>query len=414
MLISKKNNKGFSLVEVIVSMLVLSIVIGSVLTAFSLSAKSNAKTKKLQAAESMMEDLLELAGAVKDSSKYAETCAATFMGTKSTLPSSISTVENYKISGVQKGSYSFDIEISRDTQPAEYVNMNNEEVISFGASGGHSVLIDASREGNRFDPTNPLDTENGYDAMARNTFITLHKNEIDSRNVTRAEDPLDKMEDTDITALIDRDVLLMTEAVGTDKMQLAAYFTYKVPDDDIEDDDAGFILPVGTERYMFYEIFRSAEYDKADSPAAGAEKLDKVYVLFSPCAWENISLSNNVDVRIWDPDSLLGADVFLISQEDTAKTVDAMKDFNWAARFDSSKDIKVSFRKYDESDAKAPYRVDLYCPATLLGVETLSGVTAHSGKLIPEAADIRVEELTITIKDSAGNVLASDSIACLQ
>ena len=45
-MITKKNNKGFTLVEVIVSMLVLSIVISSVLTAFSLSAKANAKTKK--------------------------------------------------------------------------------------------------------------------------------------------------------------------------------------------------------------------------------------------------------------------------------------------------------------------------------------------------------------------------------
>ena len=61
MRIRKNKNKGFTLVEVIGSMLVLSITISSVLTAFSLSAKSNAKTKRIQGAESLMEDLLELA-----------------------------------------------------------------------------------------------------------------------------------------------------------------------------------------------------------------------------------------------------------------------------------------------------------------------------------------------------------------
>ena len=90
-MINKKNNKGFTLVEVIVSMLVLSIVISSVLTAFSLSAKANARTKKVQSAESLMEDLQELANAVKDSSQYVSTCE-TLYGTSATETQSLTEI----------------------------------------------------------------------------------------------------------------------------------------------------------------------------------------------------------------------------------------------------------------------------------------------------------------------------------
>lgn len=423
-MITKKNNKGFTLVEVIVSMLVLSIVISSVLTAFSLSAKANAKTKKVQNAESLMEDLLELASAVKDSSEYADKVAALFGGSKTvtqalsdTAP--IQTVEKCTVSGINKGSFSYNVEIVRDTEPAAYNDMNTTSVINFGATGSKSVLINASTKGTLFMPG---DTENGYDKMALDEFVDMRNSKIRTDNLALApgatptpEIDMNLMAPADyetaineIKAEIDRDVYLETVLKPSGKMELVAYFSYEASAD-IEFLD-------GVNRKLEYPFFYSGEFNKASDTMAGAEKIERVYLLYSPAEshWETSYLGADYDIRIYDEQALLAADVFIVCQEESTQTINSIlagKDLS--TRFnDATQNVKVSFAKRGASE-KSPARVDLYCPAEITcGV--LTNVTAHNHQMIAEGESIRVQELTITIKDSDGNQVASDVVACLQ
>lgn len=424
MLISKKNNKGFSLVEVIVSMLVLSIVISSVLTAFSLSAKANAKTKKAQSAESLMEDLMELAGAVKDSSEYADRVASLFGGTKTvtqalsdTAP--VETVEICEVSGISKGSYSYVVEISRDTNPVAYNKMNTTSVINFGETGSKSIMINASKEGTLLMPG---DTENGFDKMALDEFVDLRNSKIQSDNSSLGpgvtptpEIDLSVMSPTEyetaineVKSKIDRDVYIETVLKASGKMELVAYFSYEA--------DANLDLPAGVDRRLEYPFFNSGEFHKASDSTEGAEKIDRVYLLYSPAEshWETSLSSSDEDIRIYDEQQLLAADVFIVCQEESSPDIDsdlAKKDL--ATRFnDATQNVKVSFAKRGAAE-KAPARVDLYCPAEI-SCGVVENVTAHNHQMIAEAGEIRVQELTIKIKDSDGNEVASDTIACLQ
>ena len=409
MLISKKNNKGFSLVEVIVSMLVLSIVISSVLTAFSLSAKANAKTKKVQSAESLMEDLQELAGAVKDSSQYVSTCE-TLYGTSATETQTWTEavpVEKFEFD-VNKGSYTFKVEVIRDTKPADYTNMNNKQVLTFGESGSNAVMIDASTKGNVFVLG---EEENGYDAMALETFATLHQDKINEENAALdPDDPLvtpavAKTED-EIKGLIDRDVLLETVAIGEEKMQLVAYFSYTVAD--------SLDLPDGESRQINMEFFRTAEYHKPDSAVAGAQKLDRVYVLYSPCAWEDTTGVTNQDVRIVDACERLGADVYLVYQEaGSVQSINStLVNTSLDSRF-SGKSLKVSFGRNGDTIQTKPYRVDLYSPTEIIW-SSVDNVTLHQKELVAKKNELRVQTIMINITDSDGIQLASEEIACLQ
>ncbi len=420
MLIRKKNNGGFTLVEVIVSMLVLSITIVSVLTAFSLSAKSNARTKQIQSAESLMEDLLELAGAVRDTGEYVDTCKTLFSGTVSVIQelSDSQPVQISQISGVKKGLFEYTVKITRDTKPAQYSNMNNQQVISFGATGSNSVLIDASLKGNDPDEYGNVDNTNEYDATAVDTFYTLHCNRIQEDN---AQELLKPEEDRlpprvakskeEVRDLIDRDILLVAEQLPEDKMRLRAYMTYKVPDGDDE-----LELPPGVERTLQMEFYTSAVFDMAGSTTEGAEKLDRIYVLYSPWAEENLGLADNYDVRIWDEFQVLGADIFLIYQEDSIQGLDSTlvaKELD--ERSGTSKKIKVSFAKDSTSVQKEPYRVGLYSSAKIQWSGSMTNVTAKENSLISESEEIRVEELKIQVLDpKTGKELASGEIACLQ
>ncbi len=419
-MITKKNNKGFTLVEVIVSMLVLSIVISSVLTAFSLSAKANAKTKKVQSAESLMEDLLELASAVKDSSEYADKVAGLFGGSRGTSTwEDSNTVEKCTVSGINKGAFSYNVEIVRDTEPDEYNDMNTTSVINFGATGSKSVLINASTKGTLFMPG---DTENGYDKMALDEFVDMRNSKIRTDNLALApgvtptpEIDMNLMTPTEyetaineIKAEIDRDVYLETVLKPSGKMELVAYFSYEVST------NVDFLD--GVNRKLEYPFFYSGEFHKASDTAVGAEKIDRVYLLYSPAEshWETGYLGADYDIRIYDEQALLAADVFIVCQEASMQTITsnlAGKDLS--TRFnDATQNVKVSFAKRGAAE-KSPARVDLYCPAEI-SCGVLTNVTAHNHQMIAEGEAIRVQELTITIKDSDGNQVASDVVACLQ
>ncbi len=425
MLISKKNNKGFSLVEVIVSMLVLSIVISSVLTAFSLSAKSNAKTQKAQSAESLMEDLQELAGAVRDSSKYADSCVSFLpMGAYKTVTQALSateTVEKTTISNVKKGSYTYSVDITIDTKPTEYTGVNTTDVLSFGESDKAAILIDASTNGNCL----PGYTENTHDEMAVNYFLTLRNNKIMDDNALLEEDEtptplLDPDDPTDkgtIRALIDRDVYLEAVETPTGKVQLTGYFSYELTGDD-DTFDIG-----GASRVWEDPFFPAQEFSKPGTGTTGDQELGKIYLLFSPFTSENRTAAGNYDVRIWDDtQQLLDTDIFIVYQESSVQSIDpsspggaTLLGQSLEQRFpssDATKAVDVSFAKRGASE-KPPKRVDLYSPS-IVSCGSFASVNTHSNRMISESQEIRVHTITIEIKDSDGVTLASNTITSLQ
>ncbi len=427
MLISKKNNKGFSLVEVIVSMLVLSIVISSVLTAFSLSAKSNAKTEKMQSAESLMEDLQELAGAVQDSSRYTDNCLSVFPGSSKTVTQALSvtppvqTVEKTTISNVKKGSFTYSVDVTIDTEPTDYNAVNNVDVLSFGESGKATVLIDASTKGNIL----PGYTENTHDVMAVNHFVTLRNSKINADNALLAEgetetpllDPNSAADTATIRSLIDRDVYLEAVETPEGKVQLTGYFSYQLGGDDTTFDIGG------ANRVWEDTFFPAQEFNKPGTGTAGNEELGKIYLLFSPFASENRTAAFNYDVRIWDDtQQLLDTDIFIVYQESSVQSIDpsspggaALLGQNLSERFpasDTAKAVDVCFAKRGASE-KPPKRVDLYSPA-IVSCGSFASVHTHSNRMIPESPDIRVHTITIEIKDSDGVVLATDTVTSLQ
>lgn len=408
MLISKKENRGFSLVEVIVSMLVLSIVIASVLTAFSLSAKVNAKTRKLQSAESLMEDLVELAGAVKDSSKYVDTLHGLYGGSveeKQHL-SETQKVEIKTITGVDKGAYTFEIEVTRDTEPTKYTNMNDQKVLSFGATGKKTALIDASKNGN----LNLGSSVHRYDKWALDYFVTQHNAKIDEMEADEdiEVEESDKKTKSQIQDMMDRDVILEAVNLGGNKMQLKAHFVYKVPDS-----NSMLLLPADASRELKDTFYTSAVYDSAAATGPSVEKIDRVYLLYSPCEGEVTSSYGNCDVRIIDPGQVLGAEVYLLYQEDSKKAITSdLISQELSTRFDS-KEIEVTFG-YKGAMESAPGKVDLYSPAEIICNSGFENVSVYSNTLVSMQPSIRVQELTIKVTDSLGNEMATATVACLQ
>ena len=105
-----KQNEGFTLVEVIVAMLVLTIIIVSVLSAFSSAAKNSLATKKARSAEVLAANVLEYAKA------GGENFALIFGGTEESGTGS----EHVVLRGVSEGFFSYDVEIEKDYDVVEY------------------------------------------------------------------------------------------------------------------------------------------------------------------------------------------------------------------------------------------------------------------------------------------------------
>lgn len=410
MLISKKNNKGFTLVEVIVSMLVLSIVISSVLTAFSLSAKSNAKTEKLQSAESLMEDLMELAGAVQDSEKYVDTCISVFpTGTKESPQDVSATEKKWPITGIKKGSFTYDVDITINTAPVDYETMNNEEVLSFGESDKATVLIDASVNSYLLGGH----SENTYDKMAIDYFEMLRNDKINADNALLSEgaETTPPVEEDTIRALIDRDVYLEATETPSGKVLLTGYFSYEL---------GGSLDIGGVSRVIEHQFFPAQEFSRPGTGTAGDEELGRVYLLFSPFSGENRGATGNYDVRIWDTTGeLLDADIYIIYQESSIQSItgasgEVLLGQSLAERYfgQDEKKVDVSFAKRGASE-RSPKRVDLYSP-TQITCGSVLNVSSHGEQMIPESLKERVHEITIEIKDSDGTVLATETLASLQ
>lgn len=418
MLIKEKKNTGFTLVEVIVSMLVLSITIVSVLSAFTIAAKSNARTKKAQEAESLLGDVLEYTKAKSrqlDPTKGMDALGlyGDFGGSLSvsTPFSGTNDIEEVLISGVKEGFHRFNIKITRDRKPAKYSSGGNaHKSITFGETGSKTAVIN----------TNFAE----YDENARDEFLLLYKEAVEQHNMevdqALAADPnysekvkinLPENEESlkeIIRTKLSREIWLETQISqsNSNKVKLMAYMVYTVADD--------LLMPVGAERQIETTIFESEEYDLSTNPDTAAEKLKQVYVLYTPSS--EAKKVSDVDIRILDKANQLDANVFLAYQQSLVELNNAVsKDL--VDRYQHSEQIKVSF--VDSSGLLSmPRKVGLYCSAGLNVIgNTPSSVKTEEKSLVASSEGIRIVTIDVEIIDAKdGTVLSKtkEPVACLQ
>lgn len=412
MRIKEKNNKGFTLVEVIVSMLVLSIVIVSVLSAFTTAAKSNTKTKKMQSAESLLEDLLEYTKANAkgfDSGKDMDELGrytdlfVTDGCTVVTKFSDLNDVEVSEFRGVKKGLNSYTVKVTRDRKPAEYdtESMNGHRVITFGESGSSTVVINANVE--------------DYDTDAVELFLAMNKEKIDQHNLDELEkaaaDPdytadvqPEPTEDT-IKSLLEREIWLETSKPLPDKVQLKASMVYSVPD--------SLMLPDGADRQIKTGFFASEVFDLSTSSSDTAQKLKQIYVLYAPSS--KVKRGLEADIRILDKAGQLDANIFLAYQKSSLEGLDDAVSKDLAGRYTSSEQVRVSFR--DMLAIYEPIKAGLYCSAALSVDAKPATVSTKANSLVADDAQYRIVTIKLEVIDpETGTVLAEtkEPVACLQ
>lgn len=413
MLIRKKKNEGFTLVEVIVSMLVLSITIVSVLSAFSTAAKSNTRAKKMQGAESLLENLLEYtkANARRFGSGndiialrlYSDTFPMDG-GTVTTGFSETNDVEISEFTGVKEGLYDYTFRITRDRKPDAYntESLNDHKVISFGETGSKTVVINASVP--------------DYDKDALDLFLAMNKEKVEQHNLaveaeklvnpTPTMTPMTELTQTEMEQKLKRELWLETSQPKPDKVQLRAYMVYTVPDD--------LPLPDGAERQIKTEFFASGEFDRSGGVSEASDRLRQIYVLYTPSSVaEGLAES---DIRILDKEGQLDANLFLAYQMSGLEAVDAAVSKDLGGRYTSSERIRVSFQ--DSTVLYEPLRLGLYCSSALsiVGAEP-STVKKEVNSLVAGSEECRVVTVNIEVIDPAtGKVLTGtkEPVACLQ
>lgn len=413
MLIRKKKNEGFTLVEVIVSMLVLSITIVSVLSAFSTAAKSNTRTKKMQGAETLLENLLEYTKAnakgfdsEKDLDELGLYTDLFLMDgcTVTTKFSDTNDVEVSELAGVKEGLYGYTVRITRDRKPDAYntESLNDHKVISFGETGSKTVVINASVP--------------DYDKDALDLFLAMNKEKVEQHNLaveaeklvnpTPTMTPMTELTQTEMEQKLKRELWLETSQPKPDKVQLRAYMVYTVPDD--------LPLPDGAERQIKTEFFASGEFDRSGGVSEASDRLRQIYVLYTPSSVaEGLAES---DIRILDKEGQLDANLFLAYQMSGLEAVDAAVSKDLGGRYTSSERIRVSFQ--DSTVLYEPLRLGLYCSSALsiVGAEP-STVKKEVNSLVAGSEECRVVTVNIEVIDPAtGKVLAGtkEPVACLQ
>lgn len=412
MRVRQKKDKGFTLVEVIVSMLVLSIMIVSVLSAFTTAAKSNTRTKKMQSADALLEDLTEYTKANAkgfDSGKALDELGrytdlfVTEGCTVVTKFSDTNDVEVSELTGVKKGLHSYTVRITRDRKPAAYdtESMNGHKVITFGESGSNTVVINANV------------TE--YDTDAAELFLAMHKEEIDRHNLDElgkaAENPdytadvrPTPTEDT-VKGVMEREIWLETFNPQSDKVQLKASMVYSVPD--------SLMLPDGADRQIKTEFFVSEVFDLSTSSSESAQKLKQIYVLYAPPA--EVKRGLDADIRILDKARQLDANIFLAYQKSGLEGLDDAVTKNLAGRYTSSEQVRVSFG--DATALYEPIRAGLYCSAALSVVPKPATVSDRPNSLVADDTAYRIVTIKLEVIDpETGAVLAEtkEPVACLQ
>lgn len=413
MLKKNKNNDGMSLVEVIVSMLVLSIAVVAVTMSFTTATKINTKSKKQQSVAALMENLTEYAEAggteYKTWFSYAD-------GGYSFTDDGVKKIETLK--GIGQGLYQYDVRITTDREPAEYntAKMNNFGLIQFGGSGSNSILIDASLDNNDNDENGISD----YDESAFEYFSVMHSSAVTQNNLieeqTKLENPNHNMDlwvevpADEIPEHIDRELQLVVKTPITGKMQLTANFVYKL--------DTSLQLPAGEEHVMEVPVYVSEVYDVASNESDDARRLNQIYILYSPSVDGESTYGAQKDIRLWDAAKALKANIFIANQ-----TVgDVNTDINTAIgmgslanRAGAMDKINVSFQDPSDSMFKDPKGGEIHCSCKLTVEKSSTEVSYKENSLVATGEGARIVTTTVEILElSTDTVLASKKITHLR
>lgn len=432
MLKKSNNNSGMSLIEVIVSMLVLSIAVVAVTMSFSAASKINMGSKQKQSVESLMENFLEYAEAGGTNYQgWFEVDAANYQTEQDF--SDIAPISNVRVEllkNIGQGFNTYDVRVTTDRAPVEYEKdkLNNFSVIQFGGSSSNTVLIDASLAGNDGEvvPSGVCD----YDEAAYDYFNSLHSAAVLQHNMIEEQKEVEVPGYTankwhlvvtdEIPSIVDRELWLVVSTPTSDKMQLKAYLTYMLSETKTDTEVHQVHLPAGTSYTYQIPIFESDLYDWASNTNANADKLDQIYILYTKATEEEATHENNrgIDIRLWDAQlpsaKALSANIFLIYQENSPMSInEAILKDGLGERTTEAHTIKMSCKDLDGND-KSPVKAKVYCSGTVV-LEASSDVTSMNSDITAKGEEVRIVTTTVEILEAGTDtVLASKKVTHLQ
>ena len=411
----KKSNKnsGMSLIEVIVSMLVLSIAVIAVTMSFSTASKINMGSRQKQDVDALMENLLEYAEA--GGTEYESWFRADSATPEST---GVATKTKTLYKGIKQGLYAYDVRVLEDTAPTtEYNTLNTEKVIQFGGSS-NTIMIDASLNSNNRSRNAEIDTDPDIaiadqDEKAYETFYAYHHLEVLEEEEAGASPTLIPL--SEIPNYVDRELRLEVTVPAEDKMQLTAYFYYELcPNASSET----LLYPAsGAPTFLkSTPLFTTLVYDDASASDDGTTKLKQIYIMYSPAVKEREGCGLGQDIRVMDPSKAMNATIFIANQQTAVKELSNAVTID-AENLDSSTYwLKVSAQNpNDPTQSFSPAGGAIYCSGQLNIQGFDSAITAHGRALVAKGEEVRVVKTTFEILEEGTNtVLASKSVTHLQ
>ena len=413
MLGRKLKNGGMTLIEVLVSMLVLSIAAVTVITAFSMAAQVNTKASRLQGAEALMENLLEYAEA--GGTKFQELYGVPASDYDSPVPgvTPIPAVKTEELRNVKSGLLDYTVRITTDSAPAKYSSdrLNELKVIQFGGSDSNAILIDA--------------TGSSQDDAAAAVFLGFHEQAIiqhDAEELALAEDDEDyepelwqgnpsiHKDQTAVLASLDREIWIHSESVSADSFRIRAYMAYTT--------NGSVIMPDGIDSSYVYKVSLCYS-EEFDSEAGGGDKnLDQIYVMYSQ---ETVGVEGTYDIRFWDPAGMLTVNFYMVKQatQTIADFDDAVENGGLSQYYSGTDNIKLTCKEPTSSVSVPPVSADVYGSLPVVGDATMeTGVTYDSSEvsLIAKGDEVRVVTVQIEVFDSdtGERILEPETVTRLQ
>lgn len=411
----KKSNKnsGMSLIEVIVSMLVLSIAVVAVTMSFSTASKINMGSRQKQDVDALMENLLEYTEA-------GGTAYQTWFHADSATPEStgVATKTKTLYTGIRQGLYAYDVRVLEDTAPTtEYETLNNNEVIRFGGSS-NTIMIDASLMSNNHRHNTEIDNTEGamiadQDETAYETFYAYHHLEVleeEEAGTSPTLIPLSQIPD-----YVDRELRLEVTVPSTGKMQLTAYFYYELCPNS---SGATLLYPASGAPTSLKStpLFTTIVYDAASASDEGTTKLEQIYIMYSSAVKERGGCGKGQDIRVMDPSGAMKATIFIANQQTAVKSVGNAITMNAGNLDSSTHTVNVSAQNpSDTTESFSPAGGAIYCSGRL-SIQGFNGsITAHQFSLVAKGEKPRVVKTTLEILEAGTDtVLASKSVTRLQ
>lgn len=410
----KKSNKnsGMSLIEVIVSMLVLSIAVVAVTMSFSTASKINMGSRQKQDVDALMENLLEYTEA-------GGTAYQTWFHADSATPEVTEATKTQTLyTGIEQGLYAYDVRVLEDTAPTtEYETLNNNEVIRFGGSS-NTIMIDASLMSNNHRHNTEIDATVGamiadQDETAYETFYAYHHLEVleeEEAGTSPTLIPLSQIPD-----YVDRELRLEVTVPSTGKMQLTAYFYYELcPNSSSEN----LLYPASGAPTSLKStpLFTTIVYDAASASDEGTTKLEQIYIMYSSAVKERVGCGKGQDIRVMDPSGAMKATIFIANQQTAVKSVGNAITMNAGNLDSSTHTVNVSAQNpSDTTESFSPAGGAIYCSGRL-SIQGFNGsITAHQFSLVAKGEKPRVVKTTLEILEAGTDtVLASKSVTRLQ